>query len=172
MADFNFKVGDKVYYPAVTNKILQVDSALRISYIGTDEFVTCSGLNSDGKFHSYHQNPSYFPATLEWYEKLVHAYPNLEKPPVKKSSKEVIQAMLDDGWLGVPCWVRDNDLNLSRGSPIEVILEIREVIDYIFKTYAVSWRYATPYDPKTGKEIVDYVDGKVVLANQEESENE
>ena len=172
MADFNFKVGDKVYYPAVTNKILQVDSALRISYIGTDEFVTCSGLNSDGKFHSYHQNPSYFPATLEWYEKLVHAYPNLEKPPVKKSSKEVIQAMLDDGWVGVPCYMSNYDKNPHRHRAIDIILEIRESIDFIFRTDVVSWRYATPFDPQTGKVIIDYIDGKVVLANQEESENE
>lgn len=86
------------------------------------------------------------PATQEWYEKLSYVYPNLEKPPIKKSPKEIIQAMLDDGWNNVPVIYREFE---------------HECIGYANRTYATIT--TIPFDPKTGKLIADYIDGKVVL---------
>ena len=28
-----------------------------------------------------------------------------------------------------------------------------------------EWKYAKPFDPKTGKDIIDYVDGKPILGD-------
>lgn len=163
MTNFNFKVGDKVYFPTGTNEVLEVSSDLIISYLATDCVNHNVSIKKDNKFYNFHHNPSFFPATQEWYEKLVHVYPDLEKPPVKKDSKEIIQKMLDDGWLGVSCYTSDYDKNPHRHNKIDVILEIREGTDYIFKTDTVSWKYARPFELKSGKDIIDYVDGKMIL---------
>lgn len=95
MSDFNFKVGDKVYYPPYSNKVLTVEDnnnfqgiplAAHFSYydcskdkkaFSHDGLVTFS---RNGRGNKFMKNPIIFPATQEWYDKLVQIYPNLEPP--------------------------------------------------------------------------------------------
>lgn len=163
MSDFNFKQGDLVYCPIATNEVLKVTPSLNIRYKDTNDYNRSIGVYDDGKWTDTHHNPAIFPATQEWYDKLVHIYPDLEKPPVKKTPKEIIQAMLDDGWDCVPCYVHDENKTPNKNNRREIISEARNYSNYPFVTDTVAWKYAIPFDPKTGKTIVDYVDGEVVL---------
>lgn len=74
-----------------------------------------------------------------------------EPPPKRKEPREIIKAMLESGWKGVPV------LYMERGS---------ECIGYAKKTYLTMT--AIPFDPKTGKTIIDFVDGEVVLEGENE----
>ena len=77
---FELKLNDQVYYPAKTNDILSVVSVF--------EYIPCpvklnkypSTFTLDGLEFTSDKNPSIFPATVEWYNILKTAYPDL-KPP-------------------------------------------------------------------------------------------
>lgn len=104
---------------------MQVSSNLTIQYqtIHGDE-VNVS-VNSGGKWNDIHQNPAIFPATQEWYDKLVHTYPDLEEAPTnQKNSKEVIQAMLAIGKKYVACWASDISKNPNKTDPLVAVQEI------------------------------------------------
>lgn len=77
---FELKLNDEVYYPAKTNDILSVVSVSEyIPYpIKLNKYPTTFTL--DGLEFTSDKNPSIFPATIEWYNILKTAYPNL-KPP-------------------------------------------------------------------------------------------
>lgn len=92
MSNFNFKVGDKVYCPKVSNKALTLENTECSKYsvkISLESGMIRSFM-IDGKHFHLDLNPSIFPATQEWYEKLVPVYPDLEKPPKKKSRKRLL----------------------------------------------------------------------------------
>lgn len=167
MTDFNFKEGDRVYYPAATNEVLQVDSNLYVSYICAGDEGTSAKIYNGGKFYSFHRNPAFFPATQEWYDKLVHVYPDLEKPapPSVEKAKQIIQKMRDDGWRYVPCCVSNSKELPTRYDNKEYIDCIikRDPDGYNFGGLYGNWVYATPFDPRTGNPIADYVDGEVVF---------
>lgn len=77
---FELKLNDQVYYPAKTNDILSV---VRISeYIPYPVKLNKypSTFTLDGLEFTSDKNPSIFPATIEWYNILKTAYPDL-KPP-------------------------------------------------------------------------------------------
>lgn len=80
-----------------------------------------------------------------------------------KEPKEVIQAMLDDGWIGVPCYVNDVDKRPSSNNRKDFITELIKVHEHTFSGNTYNWKYANPFDPKTGKAIIDYVDGRIIL---------
>ena len=77
---FELKLNDQVYYPAKTNDILSV--------VSVSEYIPCpiklnkypSTFTLDGLEFTSDKNPSIFPATVEWYNILKTAYPDL-KPP-------------------------------------------------------------------------------------------
>ena len=79
---FELKLNDQVYYPAKTNDILSVDSVSVSEYIPCpvklNKYPTTFTLN--GLEVTLDKNPSIFPATIEWYNILKTAYPDL-KPP-------------------------------------------------------------------------------------------
>lgn len=141
---------------------MQVDSAENIQYQDTENIKNSIRVYPDGKWIEQHHNPAIFPATQEWYERLSHAYPNLEKPPIKKSSKEIIKALLDDGNVSVLCWVSDTSTEPTSSSCIELVTGIGEYYEGFDGCF---WLYATPITPiKTfNQTIIDYTDGKVVL---------
>ena len=77
---FQLKLNDEVYYPSKTNDILSV---VRISEyilypIKLNKY--SSTFTLDGLEFTSDKNPSIFPATIEWYNILKTAYPDL-KPP-------------------------------------------------------------------------------------------
>lgn len=157
MSEVEFKVGDLVYYPNISNKIGKIvgtsviandPCCLKVDIDETAIFVT-----KDGKFVVNAPIPVIYHATQKNYEWLSATFPNVtfEPPQKRKEPKEVIKAMLESGWKSVPV------LYTERGS---------ECIGYAKKTYLTMT--AIPFDPKTGKTIIDFIDGEVVL----ESENE
>ena len=76
----NLKLNDEVYYPSKTNDILSV--------VVISENIACpvklskypSTFTLNGLEFTSDKNPSIFPATIEWYNILKTAYPDL-KPP-------------------------------------------------------------------------------------------
>jgi hypothetical protein len=114
------------------------------------------------------KNPTIFPATQEWYEKLVHVYPNLEvPPPAKKSSVEVIKAMLDDGYHRIPCYVSVINEEPNDEMCIDLLFDIDDSgsSSTPYRCVGGRWKYARPFDVKTGRVIVSYVDGQAVLGD-------
>ena len=172
--NFNFSVGARVYYPEVSNKVLTLKESLSPEYPLETNWTDLSGdLNGDsftenGRRSIFSLNPCIFPATQEWYERLVVIYPDLEPPPKRKEPRDIIQAMLDSGYNEVLAYVSDE--------PIEQILQKHKIalIYYIdsdgrfVASGDFEYDYAVPYCHKAGKKIIDFIDGEVVL----ESENE
>ena len=174
MTEFNLKHDDLVYYPVASNSPIRVD-----------EFVTHTNgraypiiipmqengkrsFTRDGKMYTCDKNPTIFPATQEWYEKLVLVYPNLEAPPPpapKKSSMDVIKAMLDDGYSRIPCYVSVINEKPNDEMCIDLLFDIDDSGSSSTPCRCVGgkWKYARPFDVKTGRVIVDYVDGQAVL---------
>ena len=171
MTEFNLKHGDVVYYPVVSNSPIRVDEY--DSYVITQAYYIPShekgehSFTRDGKTYSGDKNPTIFPATQEWYEKLVHVYPNLEAPPAKKSSMEIIKAMLDDGHYRIPCYVSVINEEPNDENCIDLLFDIDDSGSSSTPYRGISrWNYARPFDVKTGRVIVDYVDGRAVLEEQ------
>lgn len=148
MSNFNFKVGDKVYYLRGSNKILTIKETSYGQYPFIIETkIGYSTFTFHGKEFTGDSNPSIFPATQEWYEKLVQIYPNLEPPAKRKNQVEIIKAMLESGWYRVPVFVDGHFFFVS------------STFEYTKK----DWQLFYPFDLKTGKAIIDFVDGEVVL---------
>ena len=136
-----FKSGDLVWCPMATNEILTVSDKLNVAYEGIDGEISTIGVYHDGKYSSQHHNLAIFPATLEWYQKLVKVYPNLQKPmPVK----DIINHLLDEGNVGVFCWVSDHNEFPNSDDSVTVITRIDDD-EYPFMSYQSHvWKYATP----------------------------
>lgn len=167
MSNIEFKVDDLVYYPAMSNKLLKVtprlDSYFPLFIVyeaGRDSFTRNGCLYKDGIA------PSIFHATQENYELLCKLYPNVEfePPPKRKEPKEIIKAMLESGWVGVACYVNDIDKRPSKYNKKDLIVLVKDdSFEHIYSGNYCNWKYANPFDPKTGKTIIDFVDDEVVL---------
>lgn len=160
MSEVKFKVGDLVYCPEVSHKILKIDTIeYDCIYFEVGEFGLKIFTNDDFLIWENW----IFHATQENYELLSKIYPNVtfEPPPKRKEPKEIIKAMFDDGWKHIPCKSQHNN-----GLYAEVIIEYMANNGKWDGYWGVE--YTIPFDPKTGKTIIDFVDGEVVL----ESENE
>lgn len=151
---FNFNIGDKVYNPTNSNRLLEVGSVcpeidaiypVRVN-IGNSDY--SESFTEDGKFYAEDANPSLFPATQDWYEKLVKIYPSLEAPPKRREPKEIIKAMLESGWEYV--------VMIKCGT-------LQTVHCRTFLRPEWEWESVRPIDPKTGRTIIDFVDGEVIL---------
>ena len=123
-----------------TNEILTVSDKCNVAYLGTDGEISTIGVYYDGKYFKQHHNLGIFPATQEWYEKLVHVYPNLEEPmPVK----DIIKHLLDEGNAGVLCWVSDQDEFPNSDNSFAIITGIT-VDEYFVSHDSNVWGHATP----------------------------
>lgn len=157
-----FKVGDKVYCPKLSLKMLEV---IKNEYDEPDLSVTFNNDYVDfdecGKEVVWNKVEVVFHATPENHEMLCKLYGvEFEAPPKPKTPKEVIQAMLDDGWVSVSCYVsnckgRPNENNFG-----DLIISVN---GEKFKSCGVMyWDCASPVDPRTGKIIIDYIGGEIV----------
>lgn len=153
-----FKIGDKVYCPTYDNLIHEINSynGKGNLYIPSLGWFSSTGLSNNGM-------PTVFLATQENYELLSQLCPSVEfeKPPVRKTSREVIQAMLDD-WGYVVCCVSDSIKSPDDKGYTELVYGLDNDNEYQFIGRCNNWRYATPFDLKTGKVIIDYVNGEIV----------
>ena len=79
----------------------------------------------------------------------------------------LIQAMLDD-WDYVPCKVSDSNIPFSDMTDADLISSIHYSNNTVeFRSLGCSWVYAIPFDPKTGKQIIDYDGGEIILVSDE-----
>lgn len=156
-----FKAGDKVYYPQLSAEVLTIhksNSSVYPIHVTEHDF----NFTIEGKYLSGDTAPCLIPATPENHKLLEQLYGvEFEAPPVKPTSKDIIKAMLDDGWKYVPCLVSDKYIVDCASDLIEYDL-IMKVLDDSFKSTLVKWYHAFPVDPRTGKLIIDYVDGQIV----------
>lgn len=77
---FQLKLNDEVYYPAKTNDILSVVRVSECIFYPIKLNKYTNNFTLDGLEFTSDENPSIFPATIEWYNILKTAYPDL-KPP-------------------------------------------------------------------------------------------
>lgn len=160
-----FKAGDLVYFPTETTKILRLRGVLDDDTLDLEIDIRggVAFLSYSGKMASLDLNPVIFHATPENHELLYKLYGvEFEAPPKRKTPKEVIQAMLDDGWRAVPCLVNDHEPNLELNNSFIELINRASNAFWVFKQ-EISWLHAQPIDLKTFKKIIDYVDGKVIL---------
>lgn len=107
---FIIKPGDPVYYPSVSNSILETEGCgqdkdiLQIKkpsiYLTEDnklKEVSVTYFMKDGKLKEVHANPSIFPATKEWFDKLKVTFPELHNPESfnKLRKKELVSKIID-----------------------------------------------------------------------------
>ena len=107
---FIIKPGDPVYYPSVSNSILETEGCgqdkdiLQIKkpsiYLTEDnklKEVSVTYFMKDGKLKEVHANPSIFPATKEWFDKLKVTFPELHNPESfnKLRKKELVSEIID-----------------------------------------------------------------------------
>lgn len=151
-----FKVGDLVYCTMHGNRIYTIHDKYDSMSEDCPLWVNDNSFMIDGRFHANRPMPDLLHATPENHELLEKLYGvEFEKPPVKPTSKEIIQAMLERGDKCVPCWVSDCKENPGADSVLECIVGYSDDF-YPFKlSKGGSWKYATPFDPRTGKPITE-----------------
>ena len=157
-----FKIGDKVYFPPKSTKVLTI---CRNSYISEYPIVALAdsekypwSLTIDGKVYVDDALPSLFHATPENKAKLEDFYGiPFEPAPSKPTSREIIKAMLARGDKYVCCWVSDHEQEPDHRCVCYLISGYDG--DEASFPYLLSrggcWKYATPFNPRTGETITE-----------------
>lgn len=163
MNDFVLQEDDHVYIPSIYCTIETVEDVADTNLFKVRDYTF---YNNGYGFYGYHNanRPAgklVFPATQEWYDKLVTIYPDLEPPPKRKEPREIIEAMLKAGYDGVPCKTdykqyRFVCTDVSNDQHFPFVYDNVNNEDDAFSS-------AIPYCCKTGKIIIDFIDGEVVL---------
>lgn len=174
-----FKVGDLVYCPSISLNVLEVlpvddwqmkkKTPIRLPTINDNIVLFLTELGVD----IYSKMPVIVHANQENYELLSKLHPNVEfEPPPSKEPKEIIEAMLDYGYHGVLCqitMVDEDDDNIVRCYRYDYALEVLDdkIIFSHHTMYNDELKFVSPFYQKTGMEIVDFTNGKIVLQNGE-----
>lgn len=153
-----FKVGDKVYCPALSSDIFTVAPVLKAcsKYPLVVYFATKMTLFTvDGKIHSDGVLQSVFHATPENKTMLEQLYrTEFEAPPVKLSGSDLTRTKLKEFGKPILCWV--NDKSDEDAIPYNYVVLIAEYTDRFVTPSGVEWKYAVPYtggDFLTGKDF-------------------
>ena len=160
-----FDAGDLVYYPDKGTQVFQLEhydglgpSPVCICFYdddddGDDE-PAMESFTSEGCLLSRVELPKIFHATEENHALLEKLYgKEFQKPPTKPSSRAIIKAMLERGDKCIPCYVSDvfnNPFHIHKWVFICTISDSR-----FLANNNESWKYATPFDPKTGEPITE-----------------
>ena len=93
---FIIKPGDPVYYPAISNLIFETDNCKQAKDILQIKKPSVYFIE-DGKLKEVHANPSIFPATEEWFDKLKVTFPDLLNPEsfYKLQKKELVSGIIN-----------------------------------------------------------------------------
>ena len=151
-----FKVGDKVYFPHKSAKVLTIcsnsySSEYPILALVDSERHPCT-LTTDGKVYVDDALPSLFHATPEMKAKLEDLYGvEFEVPPVKPTSREIIQAMLARGDKYVLCRATNYDSDDCYFVLIERVFKAGGYID----SEGTIWGRVKPINPRTGIKITE-----------------
>lgn len=156
----NFNIGDKVYFPEESTKVLTVCANSRSPRnYDTENYpldVNGYSVTLDGKIWVSKNLPCIFHATAENQAKLEALYGiEFEAPPVKPTPKEIIQAMLDKGEKYVLCLVADNPQQITEGNGVPTaVVAVDDGSKFCFHTASYYWQYAIPIDSQ-GNEITE-----------------
>lgn len=155
-----FKVGDLVYLPALGAAVYQVKE----NGVFDPMFYPLKAVDGNDAVVIFAKNgrtrvgdglPGVFHATPENHESLEKLYGiEFEKPPVKLTSKEIIKAMLERGDKCVPCWLSDYKENPTTDDQWDYAYYVEDG-EKIIDVDGHAWRYATPFDPRTGEAITE-----------------
>lgn len=93
--------------------------------------------------------------TLAEVDKLVEYkdYMELADDPASPTSKDIIRAMHKAGIAYVPCWVSDSDAHPTREN-VWVFVQFAND-EFYLDDDGTRWKYATPFDHTSGKEITE-----------------
>ena len=144
----NFKVGDKVYKfgDADVKTILEV---FKDGYMNLSNYPHLA--NHESICH----------ATQENYELLTKLYPHIEfeLPHKEITGSDLCRAMLDKGWHLVPCVVSDISDSDALNNDNCCLVDEWWVgsFDSCFNSGDYSYKYAVPFDPKTGIPLTEDV---------------
>ena len=131
---FELKLNDEVYYPSKTNDILSVVHISDNNYpIKLNKYPTTflpNGLESTSD-----KNPSIFPATIEWYNILKTAYPDL-KPP--KTNIRILLSRKTTEYYEIE--IEESNPNVALGIAKKMLEDSTEGFKLISKDSRVSLR--------------------------------
>ena len=132
---FELKLNDEVYYPSKTNDILSIVSvSFNIPYpVKLNKYPGTFTLN--GLEFSSDKNPSIFPATIEWYNILKTAYPDL-KPP--KTNIRILLSRKTTEYYEIE--IEESDPNLASNIARKMLEDSAEGFKLISKDSRVSLR--------------------------------
>lgn len=107
------------------------------------------------KYHVSQDDCTKLHETLDEVDSLVKSKGILvvSEQPTKPTSKDIIRAMHKSGIAYVPCWVSDA---YEHPTPDDVWVFVQFANDeFYLDDDGVRWKYATPFDHTTGKEITE-----------------
>lgn len=153
-----FKVGDRVYCPHFsTNVLTLVQSEKSNNLLAFEKANRRIAITKVGKmWDAQGMVADIVHATPETHALLERLYGvEFEVPPVKLTSREIIQAMLARGDKYVPCWVSDGIKEPDGNNLVRLVVNYREGVPYPYECSGSDWKYATPFDIRTGEEITE-----------------
>lgn len=170
MQNVQFKAGDLVYCPSLGTEVFEIESMLvqgseKSNTLRINGVVGFLEFNTEGVDVSSHlKYRLVFPANEE-NRKMLSELHGVEFR--KYGHSNTIQSMLDDGYKFVVCYVgnyynKDEDLIRKAEFDMVTSVEKAEPFDY-FYTPTTNWDKAVPVDPKTGRVITSYSDGKMIF---------
>lgn len=112
--------------------------------------------NLASKYHVSQDDCTKLHDTLAEVDSLVKSKGILvvSEQPTKPTSREIIKAMLERGDKYVPCYVSRTYDPPNEGSYLDFIVCVHN--DGRFYNQLMSaWKYATPFDPRTGQPITE-----------------
>ena len=156
-----FKVGDKVYCPSMLDgTIYTVKVNSKYPNNGCKLFVTndhedCYDFDECGS--NQYNNPIVYHATEENHKALqvLHSDIKFELPPKEITGSDLCRAMLDKGWHLVPCVV--SDISDSDALNNDNCCLVDEWCVGYFESDGYRYKYAVPFDPKTGIPLTEDV---------------
>ena len=156
-----FKVEDRVYLPILGAAVYQVKEngfldpvSFPLRAVNSNYAMVC--FTKNGRIRHGDGLRGVFHATPENHALLEQLYGvEFEKPPVKPTSREIIQAMLARGDKYVCCWVSDDIEEPDENKAQKFVFVYREGEKYPYGCALGNWKYATPFDRRTGKPITE-----------------
>ena len=143
-----FKVGDKVYKYGETD-VKTILEVFENGYMNISNYP--HRVNHESICH----------ATQENYELLCKLYPHIEfeLSPKEITGSDLCRAMLDKGWHLVPCVVSDISDSDALNNDNCCLVDEWWVgsFDSCFNSGDYSYKYAVPFDPKTGIPLIEGV---------------
>lgn len=151
-----FKAGDRVYCPHFsTNVLTLVQSEKSNNLLAFEQANRRIAITKGGKmWDAQGMVADIVHATPETHVLLERLYGvEFEAPPVKPTSREIIQAILDRGDSYATCWASGTHQNPDYSNAWVYIRSVYD--DYYIDSRGTSWGYATPFDHTTGIEITE-----------------